>query len=342
MLGTALGDSLGLPMEGLSPQRQKKLFPRLLRQGLVFGYGMVSDDTDHAFFVAQSLSAYADDADRFQRRLAWCLRGWLLSLPTGIGFATLRSIVLLWLGVPPGRSAVFSAGNGPAMRAPVIGAFFGSQEQDLERFVGLSSSLTHRDPKAQIGALAVARMAARLREEDPAARPGWDWLRECLDDPRADAEWEEIISKIRGAVSTEASVKDLARSLGLDKGVSGYMYHTVPIALYAVWRHWANFSATLEAVVDAGGDTDTVGAIAGGLAGFLVGEEALPDPWLRKLWDPPRGVATLRAAGCRLADPPGQRSGPVRWPWPLLPIRHAIQLLVVLAHGVRRLAPPYG
>jgi hypothetical protein len=56
------------------------------------------------------------------------LRGWLLSLPAGIGFATLRAILKLWLGFPLNRSGVYSAGNGPAMRVAVIGAFFRRSE----------------------------------------------------------------------------------------------------------------------------------------------------------------------------------------------------------------------
>ncbi len=85
---------------------------------------MVSDDTDHTVFVAQSLLAHPDSPERFAGRLAWCLRLWLLTLPAGVGFATLRSILRLWIGMSPSRSGVYSAGNGPAMRAAPIGAFF--------------------------------------------------------------------------------------------------------------------------------------------------------------------------------------------------------------------------
>ena len=52
LLGTALGDSLGYPAEGLAPQRIKKLYKAGWQHRFIFGYGLVSDDTDHTVFVA--------------------------------------------------------------------------------------------------------------------------------------------------------------------------------------------------------------------------------------------------------------------------------------------------
>ncbi len=83
LLGAAVGDALGLPLEGLSPRRAKRLFPGSLRHRFLFGHGMLSDDTEHTFMVAQSLLDAPTDVDAFARRLAWRLRFWLLSLPAG-------------------------------------------------------------------------------------------------------------------------------------------------------------------------------------------------------------------------------------------------------------------
>ena len=168
LLGTAVGDALGLPAEGLSPRRRRRLMPGPWRHRLLFGHGMVSDDTEHTLFVAQSLLRYPADTDAFQRRLAWHLRWWFAGLPAGIGMATARACVKLWLGFPPSRSGVFSAGNGPAMRSAVIGGYFHDQPEMLRRFVLASTQLTHTDPKAAVGAEAVARLAAWAVEHDPA------------------------------------------------------------------------------------------------------------------------------------------------------------------------------
>jgi ADP-ribosylglycohydrolase len=155
LLGTAVGDSLGLPREGLSRHRAKRLYPGALRQQLIARRGMLSDDTEHACMTAQALLVSGDDAPDFARVLAWKLRWWLLALPPAIGFGTLRSLLRLWIGFSPARSGVMSAGNGAVMRAPMIGAWFTDPDR-IAPFVAASTAITHRDPRAHSGALAIA------------------------------------------------------------------------------------------------------------------------------------------------------------------------------------------
>ena len=69
--------------------------------------------------------------------------------------ATARACLKLWLGFPPKRSGVYSAGNGPAMRSALLGAYFYDDRAHIERFVTASTTLTHTDPRALTGALAV-------------------------------------------------------------------------------------------------------------------------------------------------------------------------------------------
>ena len=83
LLGTAVGDALGLAGEGLSRRRLTRLFPGLSRPHFLGQRGMVSDDTEHTCFVAQALSASAGEPDTFMRTLAWRLRFWLLGGPGG-------------------------------------------------------------------------------------------------------------------------------------------------------------------------------------------------------------------------------------------------------------------
>src|SRR5690242_20679952 len=109
LLGTAVGDALGLPGEGLSRNRIERRWHGNWRHRFVFGHGMCSDDTEHSLFVAQALLSHPNDPAAFQRCLAWKLRFWLFGVPAGIGLATLRALLKLWLGFPPTRSGVFSA-----------------------------------------------------------------------------------------------------------------------------------------------------------------------------------------------------------------------------------------
>src|SRR5262249_44571305 len=140
--------------------RARRLFgPPSLRHRFVLGRGMVSDDTEHSCLVGQALLRRPDDADRFARALAWGLRWWLLRLPAGVGRATARGVLKLWAGWPPTRSGVFSAGNGPAMRAALLGACLGGQPEKLRAYVRASSRVTHTDPRAERGALLIALAA---------------------------------------------------------------------------------------------------------------------------------------------------------------------------------------
>jgi len=344
LLGTAVGDALGLPCENLSPRRRRTLFPGPARHRLLFGRGMISDDTEQTLFVAQSLLKHADDAAAFQRDLAKRLRNWFLALPAGLGKATLRACLKLCLGWPAGRSGVRSAGNGAAMRAALIGGYFHNEPEDLERFVRAASEITHCDPRAIVGALAVAHVSAwtaeRSNAEMPEAAEVCDRLKTIAP---GDAEWQRLVATIQQAHAHGRSVQEFAAELGLEHGVTGYVYHTVPVAVYPWLRHYGDFRATVEAALDCGGDTDTVGAIAGALAGATCGASGIPAEWIDPICDWPRSVAVLREAGRRLAAQrrSGSGPGPVAYFWPAVLLRNLFFLVVVLLHGFRRLGPPF-
>ena len=276
LLGTAVGDSVGLPAEGLRPETIRRRWPGPWRHRLLPGAkGMWSDDTEHTLMVAQCLLEHPDDVGAFQRALARRLRWWLAALPAGVGFATARAILRLWLGIAPGRAGVFSAGNGPAMRSAVIGVYFARDEKRRTDYVAACTRLTHTDPKALTAARAVAELAAAIATGngpfDQTAAPA-----EVLTALDADPGWQEIVRRMAGAWAARTSVAGFAAGLGLQRGVTGYAWHSVPVAIYAWGRHCGDFRATLEAVYVCGGDTDTVGAIAGALAGADLEPEASP------------------------------------------------------------------
>lgn len=349
LLGSAVGDALGLPAEGLSPQRQRKWWPGELRHRFCLGRGMVSDDTEHACMTAQALLEAGGDVERFRRSLAWQLRWWFIALPAGVGLATARACVRLWLGVPPERSGVNSAGNGPAMRSAILGAVFADQPEQRRAFVRASTRLTHLDPRAETASLAVAEAAAWLVVSSRGDEAPTDVLNPKL--PRVgecsalvclqvseDPEWLTACGLIAAALQRGDSVEALAAALGLTRGVTGYAYHTVPVALYAWLRHRGDFRGTLTAAIRCGGDTDTVAAIAGALAGCEAGVEGIPTDWQSNLADWPRSPQHLSELAAELATPGGQ---PVGWCWPGVLPRNLFFLAVVLCHGFRRLLPPY-
>ena len=299
----------------------------------------MSDDTEHTLFVAQALLAHPDDPLAFQRCLAWKLRWWLLGAPAGIGLATLKSILKLWVGVPPNRSGVWSAGNGPAMRSAIIGVYFSDDAGKRRAFVSASTRLTHTDPKAEIAALAVAEAAACAINENNTTEDCLAQLR----DFSSDSEWRMICEKLQEARRAGKTVEQFADLLGLEKGVSGYSYHSVPVALYAWLCHDNDFREGLESALNCGGDTDTVGAIVGALLGAKNGRQNIPVDLIDGIREWPRSVAVLERVASRLAEQKnsGMPLGPIHYCWPGLIFRNVLFLIVVLLHGFRRLVPPY-
>lgn len=337
LLGTAVGDAIGLPREGLRRGPAERIFgPPPLRHALIGCRGMCSDDTEHTCMAAQALLASRGEPARFARSLAWRLRGWLLGLPAGVGRATAQSIIKLWLGFPPGRSGVWSAGNGPAMRAAILGVYAGEDRRKLRDLVSASTRLTHTDPAAEHGAMAVALAAAYGATAGPAAVDVAEFAR-LLSAQLPDTEMLRLVTEAAEAVRAGRAFDEYVKSKGLQQAVSGYVNHTVPAALFC-WMRWpGDFRRAVEEIVCAGGDSDTTGAIVGALVGATAGPAAIPAQWLDGLWEWPRNKAWMR----RLAHSLASGGGPVPLFWPALLLRNVLFLLVVILHGFRRLLPPY-
>lgn len=230
------------------------------------------------------------------------------------------------------------------MRSAILGGYFHDNPQVVESFVRASTQITHTDPKALIGALAIARLAAWAVEHDASQRPGIEDMGKRLLQLTTDVpQWSTLVRDLQEACSAELNVSQFAAKLGLGNGVTGYVYHTVPTVTYAWWRHYGNFRSTVEAVLDCGGDTDTTGAIAGALAGATVGEGGIPKTWLTGIMDWPHSVGLLQRGAERLDQQRQTRQPlePVSYCWPAVLPRNLLFLAVVLAHGSRRLAPPY-
>ena len=339
LLGTAVGDALGLPFEGIGPRRMHRLHALPLRHRLVMGRGLLSDDTEHACINAQTLARSAGDPEVFLQRLAWGLRFWLLSLPAGIGLGTLRALVKLLIGVSPERSGVFSAGNGPLMRAPIVGVFAADTRERLHELVRVSTRITHNDPRAEHAAICVAEAAARSATGEP-LDPKVFLATQHRDD---DQELNQILMAIGTSLEHGESTPIFASSRGYQRGVPGYCHATLAVVLHAWLSHSRDFQAALSAVVECGGDTDTTGAILGGIVGAGVGSNGIPTAWLEGLADWPRTKTWIETLAREVAYTKlsGLARYPVAAPLPLTLVRNLLFIPLVLAHGLRRLLPPY-
>ncbi len=295
VLGAMVGDALGLPYEGLSPARARRLLPGPVRPRLAFGRMMISDDGEHALMTAEALLAPGD----LERELARRLKRWFVLLPAGIGMATAKACLRLLVGISPKHSGVPSAGNGAAMRAAAVGAYFADDPETREATILRVARITHTDERAILGARLVALAAACAARGEEADFP--------------------------------ALAADMAPDWPLDfaseRGPSGYVLETIPAALGGWLRNPSDYRAAVLEAVERGGDADTVAAIVGGIVGIV---DPPPPEWVAALWEPWRGPAYLR----RLAG--GRRPG---WPWLGHAPRNAAFLCIVLAHGFRRMVP---
>ncbi len=343
LLGTAVGDALGLACEGLSNRRQQRWYPDLDGYHLLFGKGLCSDDTEHTCMVAQSILVSGGNAEAFERDFAWRLRWWFAGLPAGIGFATLRSILKLWLFVPRRFRGVHSAGNGPAMRSALLGVCFSDDEARMAKLVGISTRLTHLDPKAECGAMAMSLAARCSMRGESFEHFLADLRRLTAGQGAAASELLGLAEHVRESVHAGQATSAFAAGIGCTTGVTGYMYHSVPAVLHAWLSHPRDYDAAVKAIIRCGGDSDTTAAMVGAIVGAGVGRDGIPPRWLDGLVEWPRTVpwmeqlARSASIAARARRPQAARPLSIAG----LCLRNAGFMVIVLAHGLRRLFPPY-
>ncbi len=343
LLGTATGDAIGLPCEGLAAKRIALLkWTSPLTHRFLLGRGMMSDDSEHTLMTANAWMQCPDNSVQFQRAFARKLRWWVLGLPAGVGLATARACFKLWVGIPPQRTGVYSAGNGGAMRSAILGVLFNEHPDRREAFTQALVEITHRDPRALVGARAVTEAVAMTAQLGhplghlPTHAEVLAMLRKLAPE---DSEWQDIVNEIERGLQASRSVADFwLGHFQKPDGVSGYVYHTVPVALYA-WLHCeAHFERAVTAVIALGGDTDTVAAITGALCGATHGTSSIPQPWLDRLTDWPRSRSYILRLSHALANP--DKPPPRHLLFiPSILLRNIVFLIVVLIHGILRYVP---
>ncbi|MFP3939410.1 MAG: ADP-ribosylglycohydrolase family protein [Thermoanaerobaculia bacterium] len=312
LLGLFAGDALGMPVEGWPLREIRARFShqggqvRELEEARL-GAGTYTDDTQMALALGEALLASPDspgdgiDLDR----VAACFAG-AFAPERGYGGNT-RRILAAVRGGTPWRRAVGemqlpggSWANGAAMRvAPVALAFY-PDPVAVGRAAEAQAEVTgHSHPVGRTGARlqALAVLAALRRGAEGEALEPLELvaeLRECS--PGLPEEHEEALEWIEAGLDARPS--EAVRSLG----VSGRASESVPAALWAFLSCARDPEGEAEGAivraVSLGGDADTIGAMAGALAGAYRGASALPARWLDALEEGPRG----RSYAVDLAD----------------------------------------
>lgn len=265
LLGLALGDAVGAPYEG-------GFGARLVWKVLGIGRGDVlrtTDDTEMAVGLARSLAEHRGvDPDALAR--SWAENA---SWSRGYGAGALALLARIQKGEDwrTANRAVFpdgSYGNGAAMRAAPLGLWYHSDPDALRKAAALASSITHAHPLGIEGGVLIARATAMALSDAI-----------DLDALRAGCEHDEF--RIRLARADEPMKPEVvARMLGCSIKAHGSAVTAVHVA-----RRFDAFAPMMEFVVAVGGDTDTIGAMAGGIFGARHGVSALPADLLCRLED---------------------------------------------------------
>lgn len=285
VLGSAAGDALGAPYE-FGPAGELSARGREMDGGGGWDPGEATDDTQMAVLVGESLLEHGglelpDVFRRFQR--------WAAGRPKDIG---LQTEDVLTNGEPWDLAAALhfqvnarAAGNGSLMRASTSAVYFAAAGREATMDAArMIAALTHGDRAAWEGTAILHELVrAALDGVDPSAA-----LPETLDAVHPDHR------------ERYARVLDPGWHPGLATEFNGAVWPCLGSAVWAL-RTTTGFAEAVRAAVDLGGDTDTVAAVTGILAGARYGQGAIPDEWTAPLHVPLPGFGArvLDAAGLR-------------------------------------------
>lgn len=319
LLGMAVGDALGAPLEGLSAQQIKTHYGRV--KNYVDGVqawkrkpyrwrlrGLYSDDTQQALAICDVLLECGEVVSDRLAELYVALatpRGAFAGAHRGIGRSFRQVLCDLERGVSPRRTGQMTAGIGAAMRIAPIALYFEDTDAMFSSVME-ASIMTHRDVRSLSGALLVAHAIRRLAGGAP-RDPGlllWTAADVARDERRFSegTDYADLIisldrhaKSLSRAVAHAESLLELTRDRALGALVEeanrhgaepvcrrptmGFPPACIPTCLYYLLTT-DSFEEAITEIVNLGGDTDTAGAILGALAGTHYGPDQIPRRWL--------------------------------------------------------------
>lgn len=285
LLGLAVGDALGVPVEFQSrPARRQDPVVHMREYGTHHQpAGTWSDDASLTFCLAQaiadgfSVGKVAEYSRRWYYENLWTPHGRVfdIGITTREALSRLQSDPDLILA---GGTDEYSNGNGALMRILPL-AFYQEDAPLAERFelIRQVSAITHGHIRSAVACLLYLEMARHLRAGHTPANA---YAAMCQQAP---AQLREL--NISAAEIAQFDYLLTGRLADLPVQIirsGGYVLHTLEASLWCLLRH-ETYAETVLAAVNLGDDTDTTGAVTGGLAGLYYGEAAIPSEWLAVL-----------------------------------------------------------
>ncbi len=293
IIGVVVGDALGVPVEFTRrAERKEDLVTGMRAYGTYFQpAGTWSDDSS---MTVATLEWYkeADAGEPDYRKLMDKFTNWNLYgdyTPYGvkfdIGMATSRALAN-YRGKEPlqcGGTSEADNGNGSLMRIMPTAlhhktALAGEDVADVQ-YVYDMSALTHAHPRSKLACFIYSKLVADILASDAdkleIVKQSLAWTKHYLEDIEAD----ELIPK---EVKTYNKIWDIDSFKNLPEDAiksSGYVVDTLEAAIWC-FVNTNSYSECVLKAVNLGDDTDTVGAVAGGLAGAYYGMEDIPEEWL--------------------------------------------------------------
>lgn len=298
LIAVAIGDTLGRP------------FQSKLRKEI---YSYFTDFSEFIQEYRDIFRTYTDDTQLTIHTAKAIIQGngfntynfiqeyvrWLDDPPIGPGYGCISSIRRLKYGVPWKEAASNSGGNGTVMRIAPIGLFYSQDLKGLKTTAIKSSIITHSHPAASAGAVVIARAIAYLIDKSPETGFSKDKLFEVMISSISGSQediWEEFIKilyKLKenldipieaGLIKfSQAGVKSpyfIEEYLG-QAFVHPYAISTVICSLFIFLNRLSSFEDCIFELATAGGDSDTVGAIGGSLAGAYFGMKNIPNDLIK-------------------------------------------------------------
>lgn len=285
LLGLAIGDALGVPVEFLS-RKQVRANPVTDMSG--WGThdqppGTWSDDSSLAFCLAEALvegynlHAIAQKFIRWKFEAYWTARNEVFD----IGITTSNAIEQLARAVPPeeaGGKSESSNGNGSLMRiAPLV--FYLKDKPIADRFAITRnvSALTHGHIRSVIACFYFVEYLRKILEGN---RPLSAYhalqieMTDFLNSMQIDALEIQHFNRLLQGEIYKLKEEEIYSS--------GYVVHTLEASIWCLLTTENFVDAVLKAV-NLGDDTDTTGAVTGAIAGLWYGLDDIPSTWLNKL-----------------------------------------------------------